>query len=123
MLPAQPKVENDLQSKMHSFTEAAAHAANSGMVTKSLSHIHNSEDAIIDVEGQLDEQIKSPECVGDSSVAEEEDPDATDCSSSFEGTVSGTENGSGLSDAEVESCFYDDNGCAYGGSNSIFAIR
>ncbi|XP_052172395.1 uncharacterized protein LOC127788301 isoform X3 [Diospyros lotus] len=123
MLPAQPKVENDLQNKVHSFTEAAAHAANSGMVTKSLSHIHNSEDSIIEVEGQFDEEIKSPECVGNHRVAAKEDPDATDYSSSFEGTMSGTENGSGLSDAEVESCFYDDNGFAYDGFNSIFPIR
>ncbi|XP_052172396.1 uncharacterized protein LOC127788301 isoform X4 [Diospyros lotus] len=123
MLPVQPPVEIDPESKVQSSPEAAAHTANSSIVTKGLAHTHNSEDTIIEVEDQFDEQIKSPECVGDSSVAEEEDPDATDCSSSFEGTVSGTENGSGLSDAEVESCFYDDNGCAYGGSNSIFAIR
>ncbi|XP_057491112.1 uncharacterized protein LOC130776888 [Actinidia eriantha] len=88
--------------------------------------ISKSQDAIIkvEVEDQRDKQIKAPEDAdGDVRNTEAEDPNATDYSSSFDGTVSGTENCSGLSDAEVESCFYGDNDFAFDGFGSGFPVR
>ncbi|KAK2966711.1 hypothetical protein RJ640_022752 [Escallonia rubra] len=85
-----------------------------------------------------DKQSKAPEGVEDVAVnvsefsrsngirvPKAEDPDATECSSSFADTKSGNENCSGLSDAEVESQFYGDNGfaSAFDGFNSIFPLR
>ncbi|EYU36689.1 hypothetical protein MIMGU_mgv1a006787mg [Erythranthe guttata] len=54
-----------------------------------------------------------------------EDPDATENSSSFADTISGNENTSGLSDAEVESQFFGGSGVAppFDGFGSIFPIR
>ncbi|KAE9450445.1 hypothetical protein C3L33_17662, partial [Rhododendron williamsianum] len=52
-----------------------------------------------------------------------EDPEATDYSSSFDGTVSGTENCAEMSDAEVESCFGGDNGFPFDGFSSVFPMR
>ncbi|KAK3013950.1 hypothetical protein RJ639_009533 [Escallonia herrerae] len=84
-----------------------------------------------------DKQSKAPEGVEDVAVnvsefsrsngirvPKAEDPDATECSSSFADTKSGNENCSGLSDAEVESQFYGDNGfaSAFDGFNSIFPL-
>lgn len=55
----------------------------------------------------------------DARVSAKDDPDATECSSSFADTTSGDENCSGLSDAEVESQFYD----PYDGLSSLFPMR
>ncbi|XP_060208642.1 uncharacterized protein LOC132636017 isoform X2 [Lycium barbarum] len=58
-------------------------------------------------------------------LATKADPDETEYSSSFVDTISGNDNGSGPSDAEVESCFYDDTGFAssFDGFTSLFPIR
>ncbi|XP_065865219.1 uncharacterized protein [Euphorbia lathyris] len=58
-------------------------------------------------------------------TAEGEDPDATEYSSSFANTLSGTEKYSGLSENEVESQFFDDSDLAspYDTFNSIFQTR
>lgn len=55
----------------------------------------------------------------DARVAAKDDPDATECSSSFADTTSGDENCSGFSDAEVESQFYG----SYDGLGSLFPMR
>nr|XP_016505376.1 PREDICTED: uncharacterized protein LOC107823259 isoform X2 [Nicotiana tabacum] len=58
-------------------------------------------------------------------LATKEDPDETEYSSSFADTTSGNDNGSGPSDAEVESRFYDDSGLvsSFDGFGSLFPIR
>ncbi|KAL2663821.1 hypothetical protein AAZX31_02G131900 [Glycine max] len=60
---------------------------------------------------------------GDFASNKVEDPDATDYSSSFSGTTSDAENGSRLSDAEVESEFLGDNGLADTFDGSAFPKR
>lgn len=57
----------------------------------------------------------------DIKMPKEEDPDATEYSSSFADTTSANENCSGLSDAEVESAFYDDHGFA--SAFDVFPMR
>lgn len=61
----------------------------------------------------------------DHRVEAKEDPDATEHSSSFADTISGNENTSSLSDAEVESQFIPDIDLApaYDGFGSVFPIR
>lgn len=61
----------------------------------------------------------------DLKVEAKEDPDATEYSSSFADTISGNENGSSLSDAEVESQFISDIDLApaFDGFGSVFPIR
>ncbi|CAI9776374.1 unnamed protein product [Fraxinus pennsylvanica] len=60
----------------------------------------------------------------DKGVVAKEDPDATEYSSSFTNTTSGNGNSSELSDAEVESQFFDDNDVMPPfGFNSIFPMR
>lgn len=57
-------------------------------------------------------------------VEAKEDPDATENSSSFADTISGNENNSGLSDAELESQFFGDGDLApFDGFGSVFPIR
>ncbi|KAL8487295.1 hypothetical protein ACS0TY_023830 [Phlomoides rotata] len=58
-------------------------------------------------------------------VKAKEDPDATENSSSFDDTVSGNENTSGLSDVEVESQFFGDSDLAppFDGIGSVFPMR
>lgn len=58
-------------------------------------------------------------------LATKADPDETEYSSSFVDTTSGNDNGSGPSDAEVESRFYDDSGLgsSFDGFSSLFPIR
>ncbi|CDP10873.1 unnamed protein product [Coffea canephora] len=75
------------------------------------------EDAAVDVIGSK----RNP----DSRLAAKEDPDATECSSSFADTTSGEENSSGFSDAEVESQLYDPGGLGspFDGLSSFFPMR
>ncbi|KAL6504113.1 hypothetical protein OROGR_026036 [Orobanche gracilis] len=58
-------------------------------------------------------------------VETKEDPDATENSSSFADTISGNENNSGFSDAEVESQFFQDCDLAlpFDGLGSVFPVR
>ncbi|MED6158072.1 hypothetical protein PIB30_029266 [Stylosanthes scabra] len=93
---------------------------------------------IIKVEPVLDEQINTPKVIedadidivswtnkGDLASNKNEDPDATEYSSSFGDTTSGTENGSRVSDAEVESEFLGDSGlaCNFDAFDSAFHMR
>lgn len=75
------------------------------------------EDAAVDVIGSKRN--------GDNKLAAKEDPDATECSSSFADTTSGDGNSSGLSDAEVESQVYDHSGLSspFDGLSSFFPMR
>ncbi|KAL2344881.1 hypothetical protein Fmac_006166 [Flemingia macrophylla] len=95
------------------------------------------EKPIIKVEPFLEEQITTTTKVfedtevdivnwtnkGDFASNKNEDPDATDYSSSFADTTSDAENGSRLSDAEVESEFLGDNGLADTFDASSFSMR
>ncbi|XP_020232793.1 uncharacterized protein LOC109813084 [Cajanus cajan] len=94
------------------------------------------EKPIIKVEPFLDEQISTTKIFEDTEVDivswtnkgdfasnKNEDPDATDYSSSFADTTSDAENGSRLSDAEVESEFLGDNGLADTFDGSAFPMR
>ncbi|KAE9613576.1 hypothetical protein Lal_00016372 [Lupinus albus] len=96
------------------------------------------EKSIVKVEPFLDEQINTSKVFedmevdivswtnkGDLAVNKNEDPDATENSSSFADTTSDTENCYRLSDAEVESEFIGDNGssCPSGAFGSAFQIR
>ncbi|KAL6952820.1 hypothetical protein U1Q18_047502 [Sarracenia purpurea var. burkii] len=122
MGPAQPSADIDpiseVQSSAADLVKTSVFVKSSG---RSSTCISNSQDAIIEVENQCDEQIKAPKCDNGTKIAKAEDPDATEYSSSFDGTVSGTENYSGLSDAEIESCFYIDNGFTIDGFSSVFS--
>ncbi|XP_057957251.1 uncharacterized protein LOC131150512 [Malania oleifera] len=98
----------------------------------------NFEDTIFEMEAMLNEHTMAPENTKDAEVdvlesatasdielAKDEDPDATDYSSSFGGTLSGAENCSGLSEAEVESQFCGDNDFAssFDAFSSVFQMR
>ncbi|KAK7319808.1 hypothetical protein RJT34_04535 [Clitoria ternatea] len=96
------------------------------------------EKPTIKVEPFLDEQINTKKAFEDTEVDivswtnkgdfasnKNEDPDATDYSSSFADTTSDAENCSRLSDAEVESEFLSDNGleCPFDAVDSAFQKR
>ncbi|XLR43822.1 hypothetical protein S83_028482 [Arachis hypogaea] len=93
---------------------------------------------IIKVEPVLDEQINSSKVIEDADIDivswtnkgdwasnKNEDPDATEYSSSFADTTSDAENGSRLGDAEVESEFLGDSGlaCNIDAFSSTFHMR
>ncbi|RDY06615.1 hypothetical protein CR513_09373, partial [Mucuna pruriens] len=101
-----------------------------------LSNMGHCEKPMIKVEPFLDEQINITKDLEDTEVDivswatkgdfasnKNEDPDATDYSSSFADTTSDAENGSVLSDAEVESEFLGDNGLADTFDGSAFPTR
>ncbi|KAG9136221.1 hypothetical protein Leryth_003825 [Lithospermum erythrorhizon] len=85
----------------------------------------------------LDQKVKTPRVAddvavdvtgfrrnGDSRMAAKQDPDETECSSSFADTTSGTENLSGHSDTEVESQFHEDGSfSAFDGFSNLFPMR
>ncbi|XP_058182643.1 uncharacterized protein LOC131300701 isoform X2 [Rhododendron vialii] len=125
MTPAKPLTDIDRDSNMHSSPKVAAHIVNRILLAKSSGKdtmgISNSLDAIIKVEDPCDEQITAQADASDIKIAE--DPEATDYSSSFDGTVSGTENCAEMSDVEVESCFGGDNGFPFDGFSSVFPMR
>ncbi|KAL3507044.1 hypothetical protein ACH5RR_032426 [Cinchona calisaya] len=75
------------------------------------------EDASVDVIGTKRN--------ADNRLVAKEDPDATECSSSFAGSTSEEENSSGLSDAEVESQLHDHSGLVspFDGLSSFFPMR
>lgn len=94
------------------------------------------EKVIVKMEPFLDEQINPSKVIEDTEVDivswtnkgdfasnKIEDPDATDYSSSFADTMSDVENGSRLSDAEVESEFLGDEGLAATFDDSSFPMR
>ncbi|XP_007033740.2 PREDICTED: uncharacterized protein LOC18602351 [Theobroma cacao] len=105
---------------------------------KSSRCMNNCKESINSMEVLLHKQNKasnSPEDVevdiigctndGDTRTVKTEDPDATECSSSFADTTSDTEKCSGLNDAEVESQFIGDAAfvSTYDAYNSMFHIR
>lgn len=124
----------DLDNKLNFTVNTALNRRNTS--GKGLRYMNNSEAAIIKKEVLSDEQNKSREGPDDAVVTiseitnsdirvpEAEDPDATDYSSSFAGTVSGNGNCSELSDAEVESQFYGDNDftSAFDGFSSVLPL-
>ena len=87
------------------------------MLAGSYGSLKNAEDVSVD----LLELSRSR----DLKVEAKEDPDATEYSSSFADTISGNENGSSLSDAEVESKLIPDIylAPACDGFGSVFPIR
>lgn len=93
------------------------------------------EKSIIKEEPVVDEQIQTAKVFedievdivswtnkGDFALNKNEDPDATEYSSSFADTTSDTENCSRLSDAEVES-EYNGSSCTSGAFGSAFQMR
>ncbi|KAE8663096.1 C2 domain-containing protein / GRAM domain-containing protein isoform 1 [Hibiscus syriacus] len=95
------------------------------------------KESINNMEVEMHNQNKAPEDVevdiiglgctnnNDTTTVKIEDPDATECSSSFADTTSDTDKCSGFSDAEVESQFVGDAafGSAYEPFSSLFHIR
>lgn len=96
------------------------------------------KDAVIKTESLMNEKNKDPEkclldmdveiqCENNSSirVADTEDPDATEYSSSFDDTVSDADNCTGFGEGEVESQFFGDNsfGSAFDAFSSVFHMR
>lgn len=96
------------------------------------------EESISDMEVLLHKENKAPKSPEDVEVdiigcsnnndirtVKTEDPDATECSSSFADTTSDTEKRSGLSDAEVESEFIGDAAfaSAYDTFTNVFHMR
>lgn len=138
---AQPSAEFHPDSKQNSSSNMAAGRGNSRILTDSRGkglRCIKSEEAIVEMEVLSDEQTKGLELEEDIAVnvneftrssdirvPEVEDTDATEYSSSFADTISGNENCSGLSDAEVESQFYGDNGfaSAFDDFNTMFPMR
>ena len=105
MGPVQPLVDTDLDR-----------TSPSKVVPDKIKCTSNWEATLSEMEAMLDGQIKPPgdtedvevDVIGcaniiDTKFAEAEDPDATEYSSSFGDTESGNEKCSGLSEAEVES--------------------
>lgn len=102
---------------------------------KGLSCSNNCEDAIIGTEDWLDDKSKIPKYVdvditecrnhSDVGMAETEDPNATEYSSSFDGTADDNENCSGFCEGEVESQFLGDNGfgSSFDAFGSVFQMR
>ncbi|KAK9287756.1 hypothetical protein L1049_016196 [Liquidambar formosana] len=142
MAPAQPLTNMGLVSQPHSSTKVATNKDNRSVLEnsdeKGLRCMSKCEDAILSMEAYLEKHTKAPvgiedvevelaECMNTSDIrlGEDEDPEATEYSSSFGDTVSGTENRSGFSEAEVESQFYGDNGLtsAFDAFGSMFQMR
>lgn len=141
MVPAQPLMEDiDPDRKPHLGSEIVPDKdSNRSFVpksdTKGLSCISKREDATIKMEVLMNEENKSLSFLEDVDVdiierrnnsgirlAEAEDPDATENSSSFGNTVSDTENCSGFSEGEVESHFFGDNN-VFDAFSNVFQMR
>ncbi|KAI4324365.1 hypothetical protein L6164_023911 [Bauhinia variegata] len=136
MSPAHPFLEKDRESKPNVALNISAVKEN--MEEKGLSHMTPSEIPVVKVEPFLDEQINTAKVLedvdvdimswtnkGDFASNKNEDPDATECSSSFADTTSDTDTCSRLSEAEVESDFFGENGlpCTFDAFGSAFRIR
>lgn len=136
MGPAHPISDKDKKSKPNFALKVAAVKGNEeGKGTSYLSH---SEKPIVKVEAFLDEPIKSVKDPEDMDVDivswtnkvdfapnKNDDPDATEYSSSFADSMSDPETSSRLSEAEVESELFDDSGfsCAFDSFRSAFPMR
>ncbi|XP_024024646.1 uncharacterized protein LOC21403300 isoform X2 [Morus notabilis] len=131
------EVEEDRKPQLN--PEVAPDKGNKSSVAnlamKGLSCSNNCEDTTTGMEDWFDDKSKIPKDVdvditgsrnpSNIALAETEDPNATEYSSSFDGTADDNENCSGFSEGEVESQFFGDNGFgssfdAFGG---LFQIR
>ena len=142
MAPAQPLVDIDPDCKPQLCAEIAPNKENGSSVpttdTKGFSCIDDCEDNTIGIEILINDENKASNCPedvdvdiiecrnnSDTRLAETEDPDATEYSSSFGDTASETENYSGFSEGEVESNFFGDNdfGSAFDAFSNVFQMR
>ena len=132
----QPVVDKGKESKPNPGLKASA--VKGKVEEKSSSCLTNCQKPIVKAEPILDEQINTPRVLedmevdivswtnkGDFSSNQNEDPDATEYSSSFTNTTSDTEMCSRLSEAEVESEFLGDNGlpCSFDALGSAIRTR
>lgn len=128
MAPAQVLMDLDQERNSETPTKSVAESEN-GNISEirddtGLMCMNNCEDDTFDMDTLPDQQkvceagdavANIIDCVDTSViVTQEEDPDATECSSSFGNTISGSDDGlrSNLSDAEVESQFHCENGAS-----------
>ncbi|POO02034.1 elongation factor [Trema orientale] len=142
MSPAQPLMDVEVDCKPNINAQVAPENGNKSSLTvaenlamRCLSCSSNFEDSITGMEDLIDDQNKVLEEVdvditewrndSDIRLAEKEDPDATEYSSSFEDTASDAENCSGFCEGEVESQFFGDNGFAssFDALGSVFQMR
>ncbi|XP_043722579.1 uncharacterized protein LOC122669790 [Telopea speciosissima] len=140
MAPAQVLTDLDPEVKLETTANVTSDKDNRNSSAiqdeKSLKCMSNYEDTTFDMEILLDQHINTVEesvdtevdiieCVNadDLRLAHAEDPNATEYSSSFDDTISGTEDGSRLSDSEVESRFCGGSGSVFDGFDSIFQTR
>ncbi|XVF37576.1 hypothetical protein REPUB_Repub20aG0021200 [Reevesia pubescens] len=142
MAPAQVLMDVSPDIKPHCTAKAALDKEKTTPLDssqgKSSRCMNKCEENINNMEVQLHEQNNTPKSFEDVEVdiigctnsndirtVKTEDPDATECSSSFADTTSDTEKCSGLSDAEVESEFIGDPvfASAYDAFSSVFHTR
>ncbi|OMO72773.1 hypothetical protein CCACVL1_17602 [Corchorus capsularis] len=127
MVPAQLLMDFNLDHKPQCAAKAAADkekktpldSSNCEETINSMEYVSpkSAEDVEVDIIGCTNNN--------DTETVKTEDPDATECSSSFAETTSDTEKCSGLSDAEVESQFTSDAPfvSAYDAFSSVFQLR
>lgn len=136
MGPAHPILDKDNESKPNYSIKVAA--VNDKVEEKGITYMSHCEKPVVKVEPFLDEQISTVKVLedvevdivswtnkGDFASNKNEDPDATEYSSSFADTTSDPETSSRLSEAEVESEFLGDNGlaCTFDAFGSPFPMR
>lgn len=142
MGPAQPFMDIDMDIKPHITATVAPNKEKISSLKnsdgKGLRCRSNCEGIKIEAQAMLGDQSTAPnfpedlevDIIGsttksDIGLTKSEDPDATEYSSSFADTNSGTENCSGLSEGEVESQFFGDNSLAspFDAFSSAFQMR
>ncbi|KAI9081885.1 hypothetical protein K1719_036147 [Acacia pycnantha] len=136
MGPAHPISDKDKESKPNFALKVAA--VKGKVEEKGMSYNCHFEKPVVKVEAFLDETMKSAEVPEDMEVDivswtnkvdfasnKNDDPDATEYSSSFADSISDPETSSRLSDAEVESELLADSGlsCAFDAFGSAFPMR
>ncbi|XP_062090102.1 uncharacterized protein LOC133796551 [Humulus lupulus] len=139
MSPAQPLMNIGANRKPNITARVAPEKKNKGLAAsvamKGLSCSSNCEDNMMGFEDFINSQNKAAREVevditewknnSDMRLAEREDPEATEYSSSFQDTASEAENCSGFSEGEVESQFFGDNGfgSSFDAFGSVFQMR
>lgn len=141
MAPAQVLVDQKQQRIMEAPMKSVAERENENFMEISddvdLRCTNNCEDNAFDIDilphqhevyEAGDPIVDIVDCADASArVSQDEDPDATEYSSSFGNTMSGSDNGlnSNLSDADVESSFHCDNGdsISFDGLGRVFRPR
>ncbi|KAF7805310.1 uncharacterized protein G2W53_037471 [Senna tora] len=136
MGPAHPFSDKDKESKPNFVLKVAT--VEDKVEEKGMNYLSHCEKPVVKVEPFLDEQISTAKVLedveidivswtnkGDFSANKNEDPDATEYSSSFADTTSDPETTSRLSEAEAESEFLGDNGlaCTFDAFGSAFPMR